>query len=274
MNTVSSTSTVVLNLMEHFHGLWCGVTYYHGVYCYWCRHDSHRSLTITTHYPIGNDLLITNSPGQKRALIIGGVLSNFTRTHVNQMCYLLRDELHWPTVLINSLTPNKPSTQNIFKALQWLTAGVSSEDTLYLYYCGTSRDGVECTITPTGDPSESLSILTALQSLLGYHLPTIVMVLDTSNVILDSLPYDGQTKTPIGVTEANPFICLTSDNQLQENVGKLTQSLVSLMHDRHLRLSMDQVLRELEFVRPHVFNAYIRKSDPQTKIDHIFFGID
>ena len=274
VDLVYLTSSVIWRLVAHISELFFEVTTPHGIIQ---RHPYNTSgLQITTHFPVGNDMLITNKHGctKKKALLIGGSSSKFSKRYTNEMCQLIRDELHWPSVLVNYQTPNTPTVETIQKSLEWLADGVSSSDTLFLYYCGSCYMSEDCTITVNGG---SIHLLKSLLQLLGPNKPNVLMIMDVCNLKMTSLPYTftrqsvHPTRLEAPQSSQTSVACLATDNRTLKKVGQLTKSIVQLMHQRHLRLSLHQVLQQ---VQSDDFELVVKCSEMDTKLDRILIGVE
>ena len=253
------TTSMIVKLLQCAGDLLLEVSSHKGMYSI-----PSTGLQITTHYPLGNDMMITNNHKKKKALFIGGKVSKFSQLRTNEICGLLRDELHWPSVLVNCQTPNKPSIPLIQKSLEWLTEGITNQDTIFLYYCGACSLDTDCTITINED---TLELLTTLRLLLGSNQPNVLIIMDTNQVSLNSLPFQHSRQAPTRCepTANNAMVCLT--NHPKNKMGQLTQQLVQLMHNRHLRLTVEQILSE-------GMDVIVKSNQAKTALDRIFIGVE
>ncbi len=133
-----------------------------------------------------------------------------------------------------------------------------------LYYCGTCSSATDCTITTNGG---SIQLLAVLGQLLGPNQPNVLLILDTHNLSLTSLPFQHLRQvSPTSRTETTQYVvCLT--NPARHQVGQLTQHLVQLMQHRHLRLNVHQILNG-------EFEVVVKSREAETTLDRIFLGVE
>lgn len=271
LGTLGTAAKILLNLLEHARGVLRSEPCSHGGYCYWCGpHVETRRVTVS--YPTAGDMMITNKQGKKRALVLCGRDIGVARHSANKICELMRDELHWSTVLVNYQTPNTPTRGTINKAVAWLTADVTSDDTLFLYYCGPCNPHKEFTILPHRDGE--MALLETIKSQLGRQTPTIMLVFDATGLTVESLgfKYTAEFSPPRMEPARHPVLCLAVDNNFQ--LGYFTDKLITLIHKRSKRLNMKDVLVYLNGWYDRSDAIPVVYSSDEVILSNIYFGVE
>jgi hypothetical protein len=277
LNTLSIVLSTVATVIEHAKGYFFGHGIYHGLHCRLCDHTRPQP-QVSTHHPVGSDMMITQTTSRKRALIIGwGGAPDSARMAVQDIGNLVRDELHWSTIVINPLSPNTPTPEAIEQGLRWLTKDIDSRDSLLVYFCGPSWPYNECTIHPTHNPQVQVQLLASLSRLLGTSTPMVFLMMDTLNLALNSLNYicdPSYTNQRIQVIGRHPgsIMCIASNYRDGHHLGVFTQNLVRLLRTRNLRVSIEQILIELSSSMGDI-GALEARCNKLVRWDRVFFGI-
>jgi hypothetical protein len=265
MNHLFDVFTDIGRSVEHATDMFRDVKRYHGKSCLWCRNVvsiNPTLLQLKYKHPTGSDFKCSQEDVKKRALIVSvDYLNNQKQAYTSgiklkdflENNYLFKDIKHLSDV---PTSVNLPTKKNIKTHVEWLLHDTKAGDLLIFAFIGEGKqDFLLANDFRTGGliTADDLFISLFSKIPLNVHLTAIIdsgqnaQELQLNYKVNKNalLCFENRSKRTTGT-----IICISA--QTRKTVGLLTMSIIECVTSKNLRLSVQNLLYELDVLKPNL----------------------